>query len=165
MTWKAEWNNHERFWKQLTGTVTSKASHLQPQSFPPPPRPTTAHKHTLHVFIKDRARHEVRYKVAYKLKSKFADMLITLSSRFFSWLPYLQTKFILHLWHCYQRYWIMTAWKSKINYPITILQEVTDVFNFIISLFLIHLAQYRQATSSQPTCAAQIRKIREISLQ
>ena len=30
---------------------------------------------------------------------------------------------------------------------------------------MIHLAQYRQATSSQPTCAAQIRKIRATSHQ
>lgn len=41
MTWKAEWNNHERFWKQLTGTVTSKASHLQSQPSPPSPNHRT----------------------------------------------------------------------------------------------------------------------------
>lgn len=72
LTVKKSWlererNNHERFWKQLTGTVTSKASHLQSQPSPPA-RPPHTNTHTLHVSIKDRARHEVRYKVAYKVK-------------------------------------------------------------------------------------------------
>ena len=104
MTWKAEWNNHERFWKQLTGTVTSKASHRQSQPSPPA-RPPHTNTHYMYLLKIER---DTKSDTKSHTKSKFADMLITLSSRFFSWLPYLQTKFILHLGHCYQLYWIIT---------------------------------------------------------
>ena len=51
-----------------------------------------------------------RYKIFVHCKLKLLNVRLDSVITFFSWLSYLQTKLILHLWQCYKCYWIAAPW-------------------------------------------------------